>query len=345
MKINNKYGKEHREDLAKRAIGLIIGFEKLLYRCVDIRPDLKQQLYDNLKNEVRDFKYSDFEEDKDENWAAQYEYEIRRVDLRRGIYENADDRYAAILHELTHGGTMQRDSKGNVIRYGLYDKKGGVGLNEGATEYFARKLYLKTGRKTEYSSPYSNNIMVIEHLVELYGENTILDAMLNGTKNLESLMLKDGKKYSDLRKLMDKYHTLIYSNNGKMNQRIAYKMYRKAEKTYKKVEDFIVEIEKKRNKNILKNALIESGTEKRNSLFTWFKNKKNNMSELFEKSEDDSILLDSPLIVGESEEELDNRLKSRKLFRNHIQVNTKELNLINDNSKGNSEMKEIRETR
>ncbi len=92
---------------------------------------------------------------------------------------------------------LKEMKKVKAIRLGFQKKDGdkwyGIGLNESATEYYAQKLYSKTGHKKVYTG-YETGVYVIKDLIELYGETTILDAMLNGTEKFEQLIAKGWQK-------------------------------------------------------------------------------------------------------------------------------------------------------
>lgn len=144
-------------------------------------------------------------------------------------------KYKNILHELMHAATTERNEIGEPVKSGFtLSGKSGEGLDEGATEYFAQKLYSKLGRP-EIPVIYRGEVNIIKGLVSIYGETVILDAMLNGTEKLENLMKNDGQDYSELRDLVDKYQ--VNKNN---------KLYEKAEESYNEAEQIIEKIKLKR---------------------------------------------------------------------------------------------------
>ncbi len=89
----------------------------------------------------------------------------------------------------------------------------GIGLNKGASEYFSQKLYSKLEHK-EIPVRRPELVQVIKQLVDFYGETSILDAMVNNSNNMFTLLGKDGKDYGEFVDLMDEYYDNVYINKS-----------------------------------------------------------------------------------------------------------------------------------
>ena len=121
------------------------------------------------------------------------------------------------------------------------------------------------------------NVEIIKGLVDLYGENVILDAMINDTDNLTRLMAKDGKNYEELRQIMDSFHEYQYYDKGELSD----KMLRK----FCEARAFLKDIKNRRNvKNKSNPQISDSLPVPENST-----QQKNNFRESVRVSETDLI--------------------------------------------------------
>lgn len=309
----------------KKMDGLLGGFEKGLDLCTEWPKAFKIQISKTLEKNAKRFEYKKLPKGK----RAEYRANLKKVTLNKLSSADVFTRYAAIFHEMMHTATTERDKDGNAIRIGLKQVKDnktiGIGLNEGATEYFANKIYSKLGRR-EVKMGYQENVQVVKQLIELYGETTILDAMLNGTEKLEKLMEKDGKSYIELNELMDSYHMKRYGKNKeKMSkEQIA--------EPLKEVEKFLEEL--KYNRNTIKENSVTKETVKekptiKEKVFTWFKNVKDKFANIF-GNPDEPILLEPSFLISNMEED-----EETKDFRESIKANNKETNTNNKKQSDN----------
>ena len=263
---------------SKKAIAQAKGFKKLLDSNKNISQELKEQMYNNLLKNLKDIEYKEF---SDNRWGGLYYYDELKISLRRILIQSVDSKYKTLLHELVHAATTTKDEIGRTRKVGFGEIEGkigetcGYGLDEGATEYFAQRLYKSTGRKA-VDVAYPQNVEVIERLVGLYGENVILDAMINNTDNLEQLMAIDGAKYEELRGLMDDYHNQVYYNANGLHAGDAVRTV-EAQEMYNKIQGFIQDIEDRRKIEDKDIPIQEDGSK----ISNWFKNFKNKLNNIF----------------------------------------------------------------
>lgn len=316
MTIKMNTEKENQRTPSKKIYGQIRGFEKILNLCDDIPEDKKNKMLDNIFKNAKEFEYKVIGQEK--NTAAALYYSMdRKIVLGKDPKVDANAKYKNIIHELIHAATTERDEFGNDKRIGIEQKENseivGRGLNEGITEYFAQKFYSKLGRPKVYVG-YPNEVKVIKELVGLYGEDILLEGMLEGPQNLEKLMAKDGKNYTELRDLMDEY--FVTRNKEEYN---------KAAEKYVKIQDFIGEIKAARQVDIQKENQVEYRDKKENKIVTWFKNIKNKVKGIFNKQE--QLLLLNPGVPAVEKTD-----KKGQAFIESIKVDSKDLNTNNSHN-------------
>lgn len=267
---------------SKKMYAQIKVFRKLLNLCDEIPQDIKEELYKNVMKNAKELEYKI---DNIENTAARYLFNLREVWLSKLPLDEViarDARHKSILHEIMHAATTERDEEGKAIRLGFQKKDGnkwlGIGLNESATEYYAQKLYSKTGHKKVYTS-YEAGVYIIKNLIELYGETTMLDAMINGTEKLEQLIAKDGKSYLQIRDLMDEYCNRLYGNLCD-DENKAENLY-EIEEPIRDIQFILAEI--RFNRNLNKESV-------KNKVFSWFKGAKSKIKNIFNKKEEPLLL-------------------------------------------------------
>lgn len=324
---------EEIENSQRKKMGALLGgFEKGLDLCTEWPKAFKIQLSKTLEKNAKRFEYKKIKDKR-----AEYNGNLKKVTLSKSSKADVFAKYAAIFHEMMHTATTERDKNGNIIRTGLKQVKDnktiGVGLNEGATEYFANKIYSKLGRR-EVKVGYQANVQVVKRLIELYGETTILEAMLNGTEKLEKLMEKDGKSYTELNELMDNYHMNRYGKNKENMSKEQIK------ESLQDVQKFLEELKYNRNtikenSTINENSIIkekEAIKEKptiKDKVFTWFKNVKNKFANIF-GNPDEPILLEPSFVISNMEED-----EETKDFRESIKAKNKETNTNNEKQSDN----------
>lgn len=350
---------------SKKALGQVKAFKKILDLNKDISPELREQMYSNLLKNFKDFEYIDFDDDR---WTGLYHDDELKVSLRRNSNQNVDAKYKTILHELVHAATTTKDKMGRTQKIGftkmggLVIEIGGQGLNEGATEYFAQKLYESTGRP-EVGTAYLSSVRVIERLVDLYGENVILDAMVNDTDNLKQLMAKDGKNYEELRWLMDEYYKQVYYNDKGLQPgeaattAEAQQMYYKVQYFIQDIKDrriieknditdiqneiyeYVLGIQDRRNVEDKDISVQETETRKDNKIIAWFKNVKSKLGNIFSFNKKDKTLLlnasQSNLQISDSSPVSENSTQKKNDFRESVRVSEIDLIKKESNSKEN----------
>lgn len=222
-------------EIATRSINLL---KSLIMENVDIPDYLKSKMILNLESGVKDVCITKISE-----FGGLYHPNKKEVEISNKL--NKVNKRKALIHELTHAATTSRDRLGRPVRVGLADKynNAGNGLNEGATEYISSKLYNDSGPQKGYDI-YPELVAIIKDSVNLYSEDIILGAVLDGPEKLEELMEKDGKSYSEFRELTDDYYKYVYNNKEQY-----YKVRKeiKAKELYAKIGCFIEEIKNKRH--------------------------------------------------------------------------------------------------
>lgn len=190
-------------------------------------------------------------------------------------------------------------------------------------------MYKSTGRKA-VDVAYPQNVEVIERLVGLYGENVILDAMINNTDNLEQLMAIDSAKYEELRGLMDDYHNQVYYNANGLHAGDAVRTV-EAQERYNKIQGFIQDIEDRRKIEDKDIPIQEDGSK----IGNWFKNFKNKLNNIFSFSKKDkSLLLNASPSDFKVNDRNDNLHKNDKL-RESIKVSAINLTKVEPVTKEN----------
>ena len=266
-------------------------FSNLLWRTLEIPDKLKTQMLENLEINAKDI----IEKDLDGKYNGLFcDNKQILLDINGNKDENIKQK--TLIHELIHASTLKRDNIGRTIRIGLRNPRTGegTGLNEGLTEYFAHEIYKQTQKPDVYKA-YSEIISICKDLFTLYGKETLIDAMINGTDNLENLMQQDGKSYSELRELVDNCYGIVHKDEKPWWEAMKYP---EAKEAYYKIGEYIESIKEVRG---MQNE--ESEWKKTydstfcifvslpNKKETWFDKLKNKFKFLFGFGKDKKILL------------------------------------------------------
>lgn len=193
--------------------------------------------------------------------AAKYDNYSNSIYLSKNIQDNNIDHQ--LFHELTHavfnrgiGDTGFRTSpKYLYILKAMFIK--GTALNEGATEYIAKKIV----NKKEYlpETAYEDYVDLFQVLCMTYGEEFMFNAMKDGEQYLAEQLEKDGVSYNELIETSDESLNLedrIYNIYKMMGIEENEKIKRNLQ------ENLEVEVEKfkslgQRNWNIVKDLFIK----------------------------------------------------------------------------------------
>jgi len=225
----------------------INNFIEILQSIEEFPEEIRDKLSKNLRRNVIGI----VEEKMKDKYMAFYHSDIRMIKITKKGLEKPEVKKEILLHELFHAATTFREYGGDVERMGFANKmnSANMGINEGATEYFAQRMYNKAYDK-KVDASYKELVFVIEDLVNLYGENVILDAMVNGTDNLKELMKQDGKSFSKFNELLDDYFIYVYTG-GKRPSEMRNDV--RAKECFLQIGSFIEDLKKERiSKGLLK---------------------------------------------------------------------------------------------
>ena len=184
-------------------------YKQALDKMEDFPEDLKNKMYENASKNISDVRYLGDQRHYDFDGMFHCETGLIGVVVKNPIKYND----YILMHEMTHAATYKED-KTNIenSRIGLetFNSSVGAGINEGMTEYFA----IEISKKSNYPNfdSYSDLVSIAENMVNLYGKDTMLDAMVNGPEKLEELMAKDGKSFTEFREMVDDYNRQVYNN-------------------------------------------------------------------------------------------------------------------------------------
>ena len=170
----------------------------------------KDELDRKISKDIKVFKFF-------EQKGTGGDYNIRTKKIR--INRNQEDFFETVTyHEITHGVFTH-----NILRTGLelvlkvgndeeYIVKG-TGLNEGATEYIAKKIT----KKTNYNNMifYYNNVQIIKMLCMAYGEELIFRALKEGPEILAKRLERDGISYNELLEATDEMQNAFAKDRPK----------------------------------------------------------------------------------------------------------------------------------
>lgn len=145
--------------------------------------------------------------------------------------------------------------------FGKGDDYLGYAINEGMTEYFAHKLFSKL-KYSKISTSYLGCVSIIKELIDLYGENTIIDAWVNGPDKLEELMKKDNKCFTELLEISTDYYKIVYCGPKKKGDKKVKD--REAIEGYNKIKKFIKDIKQNRKINSSNKVSINDKSSKLN---------------------------------------------------------------------------------
>lgn len=288
----------------------IENYIKLISQVQEIPDELKNKMCSNLKKSLIDIVTKDL----GPRHGGLYYSNKKLIEIDSHKTSNRNEREKVLIHELTHAATTTRDKIGRTVRVGLSDKyyNAGMAINEGSTEYITEKIYSKTGKKLPYLA-YKELVSVIKDITKLYGDNIIVEAMLEGPERLEELMEQDGKSYAEFREITDDYYRIVYDNKD-----LPFYKARKtleAKESYKKIGNFIEEIKQKR---VLEKPSLEY------SQFDWKKSYGELFSKKAEKGKEENISWF---------QKFRNMIKERFFYRKKQLV----LNAANPEAKGISE--------
>lgn len=226
----------------------INNFIEILQSIEEFPEEIRDKLSKNLRRNVIGIVEGKLED----KYLGFYHWDTRLIELSKNGLKKLEVKREILLHELFHAATAFREYGGDVARMGFAHKLNsvGMGINEGATEYFAQRMYNKAyDKKVDVS--YKEFVLVIEDLVNLYGENVILDEMVNGTDNLKNLMKQDGKNFFELNELLDDYFIYVYTG-GKRPSEMRTDV--RSKECYLQIGNFIEDLKKERfSKGIIKN--------------------------------------------------------------------------------------------
>jgi len=150
------------------------------------------------------------------------------------------------------GVSYKNDSKTDATDIDFY----GVALNEGMTEYFSNKLLEQNGHKSFVMYPMF--VSVVKDLVNLYGEEEVLNAFVKSPERLEELMAKDGHCFTHFMELLDDSYKGIY-----ISEKLSDNMKSKSvQKTWNRVGSVLEDIKEKRLKENPGLVLSESNWKK-----------------------------------------------------------------------------------
>lgn len=330
--LQNRDNKENRElnSLSVETEEGINKFIEILLSEDEFPEKIKLQMIKNLKNGVNNIEVTKI----DKRHYAYYDFNKKEVKIRKNLMQNKAEKQETVIHELFHAATTSRNRFDEVNNVGFVSKTYGMGygLNEGATEYFSQKLFRKISDK-KIPVSYKELVAVIEDLVNLYGENVILDAMVNGTSKLEGLMEEDGVNFAELREDMDGYYRYVYCDKEKEVHKMIKENLAKAK--YLKIGNFIEKIKTNRNFKIVEENPLKSEWKECMNLFKG-KERFLGIKRFFSNIKDSFIVGKDLELLSESfESQNTNVLEQGELFRKQIVVDEMKLQsgLENLNSK------------
>lgn len=301
----------------------INNFMELLNMENEIPQDIKDKMHYNLKCSVKKIVIKRI----GYKCSGKFHADKRLIELNSDFLENKKIIKQVLLHELMHGAFTTVNKHELVLKQGFANCSNteGCGLNEGATEYFTQKLYKKIPN-FNYKKIYIELVNIVKDMVNLYGEEVIVDAMINQPQKLKELMEKDGKNYYDFVDITDKYYRYVYVDTYLLNSEIIKK--EEAKEMYLKIGKFIEEIKDKRKSYDFNYNHIPS--EWKNSMILFSKNSTGRVGKIF--------LNFKNIIFNKKEEKLDvissvksKCLEKNKLFRERIKIDEKiPLNKLNN---------------
>jgi len=314
----------------------INNFIEILQSIEEFPEEIRDKLSKNLRRNVIGI----VEEKMEDKYLAFYYCNTKMIEISRNGLEKPEVKREILLHELFHAATLFREYGGDVARMGFANKtnSSGVGINEGATEYFAQRMYNKKyDKKIDVS--YKEFVLVIEDLVNLYGENVILDAMVNGTDNLKKLMKEDGKNFFELNESLDDYFIYVYTGAKRPSEM---RTDVRAKECFFKIGSFIEDLKKERiSKGKIKNnpetewqqdEMCESEWKKALKLFE-VKKKESVFDFLANKLREKIFPKKESILLNESDA-MDSEIKSQSIeFHKQLQVQNGEMCEINNDKK------------
>lgn len=107
------------------------------------------------------------DEDNSDSAVAMYDHRRSCIYLFPEFYElSADEQSYTLLHEIIH--SVLNDSEETTCS-----------LQEGITDYLVLKVYQANGLESSFTA-YPNELLVVESLIEIYGEEQVLNSACNG---------------------------------------------------------------------------------------------------------------------------------------------------------------------
>ncbi len=309
---------ENEEYVSPDILVEIKDFQKLLHTVDNIPFEIKEKMYENLRKGVRKISIKK----ANTNFSGRYYSSKKVVELNNYHLKDNDLRKKVLLHELMHAALTSRDKLNFVIKQGFANVTNtvGMGFNEGATEYFAHKLYENTNRR-DIQVGYEELVNIVKDMVALYGEDVIIEAMVKSPKRLEKLMMQDNKSYFDFIQITDDYYRYVYQNDSISS--CGMKKNLKARQKYEKIGSFIEEIKEHRKLSGFNYVMTTSHWKNSMELF----GKQN----IFEKFKESLFIIKSKFFIKKEEKRLieensyNNNDEKRKEFKKQLQVNKYDL--------------------
>ena len=220
-----------REEIIKEYISMV--------KNTDVFPDnIKNIMSENLNNSVKNILAVNI------NVRGLGFYNSSKKEVYIDTNKNKDAIKKVLIHELTHAASAVCGKDDEVTRVGFNDKikHAGHGINEGVTEYYARKIFEENKIQADNKETYVDLVAIAKDIIAIYGNDVIVNSYIGGPEKLEQEMIKDGKSFTELREIMDDYYIAVYQDKRKSFD----KMIKKPEVSglYEKIGKFIEDIKK-----------------------------------------------------------------------------------------------------
>ena len=252
----------------------INNFMELLNTENEIPQYIKDKMHYNLKCTVKNIIIKKM----GYKCSGKFHADKRLIELNMDFLEDKKIVKQVLLHELMHGAFTTINKNELVLKQGFANSSNtiGCGLNEGATEYFTQKLYQKMPN-FNYKKIYIELVNIVKDMVNLYGEEVIIDAIINQPHKLKKSMEKDGKNYYDFVDIIDEYYRYVYADTWLLySEKIGRE---KAKEMYLKIGKFIEEIKNKRKINDFN--YIDTPSEWKSSMLVFNKNSNKRVKNFF----------------------------------------------------------------
>ena len=213
-------------------------------------------------------------------------------------------------------------------------------------------MYGKTTGLLPVYIAYPELVNITKDMVNLYGEDVYLDAMMNGSEKLEQLMAKDGKSFTEFMELADDHYRIVYNNKEKKWFEVQ-KEDKTAKESYLKIGQFIEDIKKTRgieniptewkNSDYLFNERWRENMQT-NEKQSWFKRLTSTVKEKFSNIKNKIFGKEETLLLNEgtSNQQIDN--KNNMSFRDSMRQENFKSELGNLDNKNIEKENNIRES-